>query len=223
MAPVSALVIHRQLQPADRRAIAELHRAVYVPEFGLNDVFVRGVADGVEAAVASGWPERSGAVWLIGESERLTGCLALTDEGAVGRVRWFVLAPELRGQGVGRRLMGELLDEARRAGHSKLELERFSALTAAARIYRSAGFRVTWERIRAETPDLSCIARQAGAGAGGSVVPRMLLVRNATGLCCRRPDCRVTQVLSARPRDQPHPDYFPAAVWPTTAARLPRR
>jgi GNAT superfamily N-acetyltransferase len=146
MSPASALAIRRELRPGDRRRIAELHRAVYVPEFGLNDVFVHGVADGVEAAIERGWPERSGAVWLIGEGDRLTGCLALTDEGAVGRVRWFVLAPELRGQGVGRRLIDGLLAAAREAGHSKLELETFSALSAAAHVYRSAGFRLAWER-----------------------------------------------------------------------------
>ncbi len=146
MSSTRAIDIRRELRPADPARIAELHRAVYVPEFGLNEAFVRGVAEGIEAAVRTGWPARSGAVWLIGENERMSGCLALTDEGAVGRVRWFVLAPELRGQGLGRRLMDGLLEHALQAGHSMLELETFSALTAAAHIYRSAGFSVVWER-----------------------------------------------------------------------------
>jgi GNAT superfamily N-acetyltransferase len=145
--PVGAVVIRRELQAEDPRAIVDLHRRVYVPEFGLNEVFVRGVADGIEAATKRGWPLRSGAVWLIGKGAGLAGCLALTDEGrGVGRVRWFVLAPALRGQGVGGRLVADLLDEAGIAGHRRLELETFEALRAAAHIYRSAGFRLVWAR-----------------------------------------------------------------------------
>jgi GNAT superfamily N-acetyltransferase len=139
--------IRRVLRPEDRRGIVELHRAVYVPEFGLSDVFLQDVAGGVEAATERGWPERSGAVWLIGDGKRLSGCLALTVEGTgAGRVRWFVLAPELRGQGLGRRLMGALLDTAADAGLRRLELVTFSALRTAGHIYRAAGFSLVSER-----------------------------------------------------------------------------
>jgi len=57
-----------------------------------------------------------------------------------------VLAPALRGRGLGRRLVAELLSEARAAGLQKLGLETFSALTSASRIYRDAGFRLVSER-----------------------------------------------------------------------------
>jgi putative acetyltransferase len=51
-----------------------------------------------------------------------------------------VLAPELRGQGLGRALLTELLAEAREQGMEELVLSTFSALTAAAQLYREAGF-----------------------------------------------------------------------------------
>jgi GNAT superfamily N-acetyltransferase len=143
---VRTVSIRRELQADDRQRIVELQWAVYATEHGLGEQFAHDVADGLAAAIERGWPERAGAVWLIGDGQALSGCLALTDEGSSGRVRWFVLAPELRGQGLGRRLLGELLDEARRFGHEKLQLDTFSALTAAAHLYRDAGFRVVWER-----------------------------------------------------------------------------
>ena len=59
-----------------------------------------------------------------------------------------MLAPQLRGSGLGRRLIGEMIGEARTAGLHTLQLETFSALTSAARIYRDAGFRVTSARER---------------------------------------------------------------------------
>ena len=143
------IVIRQTLQAGDAEAIAELHRRVYLPEFGMNEEFVARVAAGVEAARAAGWPHPRGAVWLLDGDGELSGSLALTEEGAdVGRVRWFVLAPNLRGQGLGRSLMAKLLGKAREDGLAKLELETFSALTVAAGIYRAAGFRLCWERHR---------------------------------------------------------------------------
>ena len=52
--------------------------------------------------------------------------------------------------GSARSLVSELIARAREQGFERLELETFSALGAAARIYRDAGFRVTWESERAD-------------------------------------------------------------------------
>lgn len=141
--------IRRTVREGDAGAIADLHRRVYVPEYERNEDFVASVRRGVDAALARGWPQRGGAVWLVERSDRLVGSLALTDEGAgVGRVRWFVLDSSVRGRGLGRSLLAELLSHARDAGMSRLELETFSALNAAARIYRAAGFELRWSRER---------------------------------------------------------------------------
>jgi ribosomal protein S18 acetylase RimI-like enzyme len=146
------ITVRRRLRPEDAAGIAELHRRVYAPEYGMNDVFVARVAEGVLDAVAGGWPEAGGGAWLIdGAGGRLDGCLALTDEGdGLGRLRWFVLAPALRGRGLARSLVADLLGSAREQGFERIELETFSALRAAARIYREVGFSVTWERERAD-------------------------------------------------------------------------
>jgi RimJ/RimL family protein N-acetyltransferase len=145
------VVIRRTLRDRDLAAIAELHRRVYVPEYGMNEQFVGGVAEGLREARARGWPQHGGGVWLLERDGELHGSLALTDEGAGrGRVRWFVLDPLLRGRGFGATLVGELLAAARRDRLRKLELETFSALSVAARIYRDAGFRLIWERERSD-------------------------------------------------------------------------
>ncbi len=140
--------IRRSLADGDAAAIVDLHDRVYRTEHGVDSRFAASVAASIEAAVGRGWPRSGGAVWLVDldEGRRLGGALGLTDEGAgAGRVRWFVLAPELRGEGLGRAMLGELLDAARTAGMHTLTLETFSALTAAAHLYRSVGFRLCWE------------------------------------------------------------------------------
>lgn len=149
MSTVIIPVIRRELGAADPQAIVDLHRRVYVPEYRRNGAFIFGVQDSLDYAVQHGWPGAGGGVWLVDHDDELAGCMALTDEGGgLGRVRWVVFAPELRGQGLGRRLLDELLVKARADGLRRLELETFSELRAAAHLYRSAGFVVTWERPR---------------------------------------------------------------------------
>jgi GNAT superfamily N-acetyltransferase len=136
------IVVRRELRDGDIDAIVGLHERLYSAEFGFGARFAGDLRGSISDALRAGWMSGRGAVWLIGDSS-LAGTLALTDEGGgVGKVRWFLLAPELRGRGLGRSLIAELLAEARESGLAKLELGTFSALTVAARIYRQAGFKL---------------------------------------------------------------------------------
>lgn len=138
--------IRRELRDGDAEAIVEIHERIYKPEHGMDDRFVQGVRGTVGRAVEAGWPAGGGA-WLVdGEDGRLAGCIGLTDEGdGLGRIRWVVLAPEVRGLGIGRRMITEAVAEARRLGFERLELDTFGALRAAASIYRSLGFKLVSE------------------------------------------------------------------------------
>ena len=143
--------IRRRLRLGDTRAIAELHRRVYGPEYGMNDEFVAAVAATLEQAEASGWPQDGGAVWIVEQDGQVVGSLGLTAEGERrGQLRWFVLEAPLRGRGLGRSLLSELLASAREAGMQRLEFDTFSALQDAARLYRSVGFEVVSERERSD-------------------------------------------------------------------------
>jgi GNAT superfamily N-acetyltransferase len=148
----SEISIRRELREGDADAIVALHDRVYRAEWGRNEAFVDAVAANVVACRAAGWPELGGAVWLVErEGTELAGSLGLTAEAdGTGRVRWFVFAPEVRGGGLGRRLLAELLDIARGAGMRRLELETFSDLRAAGHLYRSAGFEVVSARERVD-------------------------------------------------------------------------
>jgi ribosomal protein S18 acetylase RimI-like enzyme len=53
-----------------------------------------------------------------------------------------LLDADVRGSGLGRRLLEELLDTARANGFERAVLETFSDLTAAAHLYLEHGFRV---------------------------------------------------------------------------------
>jgi GNAT superfamily N-acetyltransferase len=137
-----AYEIRREMRPGDPEAIVAMHERLYPAEHDRNDRFVAMVRKSVEDAVDAGWPE-GGGIWVVERSGEFSGSVALTDEGdGVGALRWVLLAPELRGAGLGRRLIGEAIERARELGMRRIELYTFSALRAAGRIYREAGFEV---------------------------------------------------------------------------------
>jgi ribosomal protein S18 acetylase RimI-like enzyme len=143
------VVIRRELRRDDLDAIIELHDRVYRDEYGAGEDWVGAIRYAIEGAVRRGWPrDRAlGSVWLVDHKRVLNGSLALVlERPRVGNLDWFVLAPEVRGRGIGRHLVSELLADARSREMRTLKIRTFSALTAAARIYRDAGFRVVWER-----------------------------------------------------------------------------
>lgn len=141
MPAAAPLEIRHQLRPGDLGAIIAHHGEVYRREHGVDSTFEAHVAASVAAAAKHGWPGPGERLWIAELDGRHAGSLALTDEGG-GRaaVRFFLLDPELRGRGLGRRWIAELLAEAEGAGYASVWLETFSDLRAAAHLYRSLGF-----------------------------------------------------------------------------------
>lgn len=139
--------IRRELRDGDRDGMVALHQRIYPDGYGVAQSFVDDVAAALDGIIERGWPDRPGdGVWIVERDGELTGCLALSDEGGgEGRVRFFLLSPELRGRGLGRRMVDELMEVARQAGYRRLTLATFDELNVAARLYRSHGFRVVRE------------------------------------------------------------------------------
>lgn len=142
--------VRHHLDPDDASTIARVHHRVYCEEHGFVPGFADEVDAEVRAAIRRGWPE-AGAVWLPELEDEVRGCLGLTFEGEnargrfVGRIRWFVLEPELRGCGLGRQLLAELFAVAADQGIDQLELTTFDTFAAAAHLYRSWGFSLIGE------------------------------------------------------------------------------
>ena len=89
------------------------------------------------------YAKRSGA-FRIAESPQgsVIGCAGLyrlTAEEA--ELRKMYLLPVARGRGLGKRLLTDLLEEARRLGYRRVVLETASVLTEAIGLYQGAGFR----------------------------------------------------------------------------------
>ena len=135
--------IRDELRPGDLGEVARLHGRLYAAEYDLDASFEAYVARSVAECVEAGWPGRGGEGLWVAENGggHVVGHVALTREGpGEARLRWFLLTPEARGQGIGRRLLDELLQVADAAGHERITLTTFSELEAAAHLYRATGF-----------------------------------------------------------------------------------
>lgn len=170
--------IRRRLSAGDLGAIVALHGVAYAREHRLDATFEAHVCSAVAVAARRGWPGEREAVWIVESGGAVVGSLALTDEGSDrAALRWFLLDERLRGCGLGRRLVGELLARARSAGFHSVGLETFSELRAAASLYREHQFELVgsetgsrWgrEELTYQRYELRLASRcVGGAGAGG--------------------------------------------------------
>ena len=136
--------IRSELRPGDMEAIVAHHRRIYGEEYGVDSRFGDFVAAAVDRAVERGFPGDREAIRIVELDGQHVGSIALTDEGdGEAAIRWVVFSPEIRGRGLGRRLLGELLALAEELGYRRVWLETFSELTTAAHLYLEAGFVVT--------------------------------------------------------------------------------
>jgi ribosomal protein S18 acetylase RimI-like enzyme len=137
--PGSGVTLRADLRPGDLGWIVETHGTVYAREWGFDHTFEAYVAGPLAAAVLAGSPRER--VWIAERDGERIGCVAIVAAGPrVAQLRWFLVLPGARGAGVGTRLLEEAVAFARRQGYESIILWTVSALTAAARLYRAAGF-----------------------------------------------------------------------------------
>jgi ribosomal protein S18 acetylase RimI-like enzyme len=143
---VNEVTVRNEFRPGDLEAIVAHHRRVYGEEYGVDSRFGDFVAASVARAAERGFPGEREAIRIVELDGAHAGSIGLSDEGdGEAAIRWVVFSPEVRGKGLGRRLLGELLAFAEDQGYRRVWLETFSELRAAAHLYREQGFVVTGE------------------------------------------------------------------------------
>lgn len=142
-------------QPGDAGYILERHGALYSREYGFDEHFEGLVAEILARFLLGHHPERE-RLWIAEIAGRRVGSVMLTQESeTLSRLRVLLVDPVARGRGVGKKLVFECVDYARRQGYERMMLSTVSALTAARGIYQAAGFRlVKQEEAHEWTQDL---------------------------------------------------------------------
>jgi GNAT superfamily N-acetyltransferase len=144
----AGVAIRTSPRPGDVEAVAELHDRLYAVEDGFGPRFVAYVAEGMaELLGALEHDPGAGRLWLAEADGHLMGSIAIARAApTVAKLRWFLLAPELRGRGLGRHLLDQALAYAAREAYESVFLLTVKGLDRAAKLYRAAGFVLTDER-----------------------------------------------------------------------------
>lgn len=139
--------VRTDLRAGDIGEIVRLHGILYRDLAGFDHTFEAYVAESVGECFAT-WEAARDRTWIVEREGEVLGSLVLKGRSPEeAQLRYFLLHPSLRGQGLGRDLMTRLLDFARAAGYRRIFLLTDEAVTpAATHLYVSHGFRRTGVR-----------------------------------------------------------------------------
>lgn len=137
-----ASIVLRPFTPDDAPWIAGTHGALYQRDEGFDETFQPLVASILEGFIASHDPERERG-WLAMQAAERVGCIFCTRlDDHTAQLRLFLLLPELRGQGVGRKLLNECMGFARKSGYRAMRLWTHESHRAACALYRKTGWQL---------------------------------------------------------------------------------
>lgn len=137
--PESYITLRHDLRPGDVGYITYLHGILYAPQQNWDHTFDSYVAIPLaEFAKRSSTKER---IWIVESGGRIGGSVAIVEfSQEEAQLRWLLLHPNLRGRGLGHRLVDEAVAFARMAGYSTIFLWTVDSLPTAAGLYKSVGF-----------------------------------------------------------------------------------
>ena len=149
--------IRTSIKPGDIGYITYLHGTLYAAEYGLDWTF--------ESYVAAGLGEFAGEYdsdkdyFAVAEIEgRIVGAVAIVGRpDQTAQLRWFLVHPEARGHGIGKKLLHEAIAFCRQKRYKSVFLWTISELQTAAHLYLQVGFLLTeqnthevWGAVRTE-------------------------------------------------------------------------
>lgn len=150
------MLIRTNIQPGDIGYVISLHGQLYAEEYNLDHKFEAYVASGM-GEFAKSFDKGKDCLWLAEDGGRIVGSIAIAGQTDLAQLRWFLVAPEARGSGLGSRLLQDALEFCRARRFRSVFLWTISDLKGAARLYRLAGFTLTeqntheiWGAMRSE-------------------------------------------------------------------------
>lgn len=124
-----------------------IHRqgVLYGEEHGWNEEFEALVAE-ITAKFVKDFKAERERCWIAEKAGRIVGAVFVVEEDAeTAKLRMLYVEPGARGEGLGGRLIGEVVSFARQTGYRRLILWTNDNLMAARRLYERAGFRLVRE------------------------------------------------------------------------------
>ncbi|MGH3244789.1 MAG: GNAT family N-acetyltransferase [Trebonia sp.] len=138
--PAAEVTIRRLSRPGDLGWVVMAHGEFYAREFGWDISFEALVAR-IVADYAAGHDDTREAAWIAECGGRRVGSVfCVAADGQTAQLRILLVDPDVRGRGLGGRLVDECLSFARGAGYQRMRLWTNHPLVAARQIYLARGF-----------------------------------------------------------------------------------
>jgi GNAT superfamily N-acetyltransferase len=126
--------------------IISLHGKVYADEYGYDQGFEAYVAKGL-AEFIERFDPHADRLWVASTNGRVIGSIAIVKQpGQDAQLRWFFVAPEQRGHGLGTVLLTKAIEFCKEHHYPRVILWTTSDLKAAHHMYVTAGFRKTLQK-----------------------------------------------------------------------------
>ncbi|MFY0690838.1 MAG: GNAT family N-acetyltransferase [Paracoccaceae bacterium] len=133
-------IILRPFRADDAEWLARRHGVLYAEHDGFDETFEPLVAGILDAFLAEHDPscERG---WIAQRGqERLGSIFCVRHDAETAKLRLFLLEPNVRGQGLGQRLLSQCVSFAREAGYRRMTLWTHESHRAACALYARNGF-----------------------------------------------------------------------------------
>jgi ribosomal protein S18 acetylase RimI-like enzyme len=137
--------IRTELQAGDIGYVTYLHGILYKIEYNYGINFEAYVARGLHEFYEQYDPTNN-RVWIGEHNRKIVGFLLLMNRGNAAQLRYFIIVPEYRGIGLGKKLMGLYMDFLRQCGYQSSYLLTTHELYTAAYLYKKYGFKLKEEK-----------------------------------------------------------------------------
>lgn len=134
----------RTYQPGDSGYIAYRHGVLYAQEHGFDQVFEKYVLQSLAAYLET---PTAGQIFVAECCGTIVGFIGIVKvSNTTAQLRWFLIEPEFRGAGVGRKLVESVLEYCRQQNCNHVFLWTFKGLDTARHLYEKFGFTLTEEK-----------------------------------------------------------------------------
>ncbi len=142
-----SITLHSGPLPGAIGQITAWHGGYYGREWGFSVCFEIEVARQLADFVERYQPGRD-LMLLAQDGHRMVGAVVIDGGAGNGeaRLRWFIVAPNQAGRGIGGRLLAQAMTFCRQTGFSRVSLWTFAGLDVARRLYDRAGFQLAEAR-----------------------------------------------------------------------------
>jgi GNAT superfamily N-acetyltransferase len=140
------ITIRTELNPGDIGYVIYLHGWLYKKEYNYGIEFENYVAAGLHEFYSQ-YNSLKDRVWICEHNGRMIGFLLLMHRDKnIAQLRYFLLEPNYRGIGLGKKLMELYMEFYYSCGYQSSYLWTTNELPAAASLYTRHGFQLTQEK-----------------------------------------------------------------------------